>query len=252
MKAGTLISFAAAAGLASAQSLSSGCTDSLKGILNAPEAACLNPSALLTFIVGTSDPIRVVDNWLTGLCSAGSCSNATLATVVTNITTGCASELSSASTAGVPETLTRIVQDVYPTVRSVVCLKDDASNKLCVTEALQNIQGVVGTLSASDFNLATLTADFQKVIASASNLACTKCTKVAFSMAKPLLAQFQMQAVQGLDAVCGPGFTDGSLDGVSQTANTGIFTTKPNNALALTSKMAGVMVVLLSAFTLLG
>lgn len=47
-------------------------------------------------------------------------SNDTLATVVANVTSGCGSDLN----AGVPETITQIVQEVYPTARSIMCLKE--------------------------------------------------------------------------------------------------------------------------------
>ncbi|KAJ6587044.1 hypothetical protein DFH09DRAFT_1142399 [Mycena vulgaris] len=257
MKSFTLVTFAAAAGLASAQSISSGCTDSLKALLTSPEAACLNPTSLLSFFVGTNQSVPdTVNNWLTGICSTGFCSNDTLAAVVSNITAGCVGDLTSVG-AGVPETVTQIVQQVYPTARSIMCLKDDSSNKLCVTETLQNFEDIVGKMSFADLNLGTLLLDFQKVVAGASNLACTKCTKAAFSLASQLTQEFP-QAVQGIDALCGSDFIDGSSadqDGVTQTAVNQAFTAESkNSALTLTtSRMAGAMMVfLLSAFTLLG
>jgi len=257
MKASTtFVTFAAAAGLASAQSISSDCTNSLKGILTSPEAACLNPSSLLSFFVGTNQSVPdTINNWLSGLCSTGFCSNDTLAAVVSNITTGCASDLSSAN-AGVPATLTTLVQQVYPTARSIMCLKDNASSKLCVTETLQSLEDIVGKLSLTDLDIGTLVGDFTKVVSGAANLACTNCVKAAFNLASPITQQFP-QAVEGIDALCGSNFIDGSSpdqDGVSQTAVNEAFTTKSNDALALTtSKMAGaVMLFLLSVFTLLG
>ncbi|KAJ7446185.1 hypothetical protein B0H11DRAFT_2085466 [Mycena galericulata] len=255
MKASTLITFAAAAGLASAQlSLSSDCTNSLKGILASPEAACLNPSALLSFFVGTNQSVpNTVNNWLTGLCSQGFCSNATLASVVSNVTSGCASDLSGVG-ASVPATVTQLVQEIYPTVRNVMCLKDDASNQLCVTETLNNLEDIVGKLSFSSLDSGTLVSDFQTVVASASNLACTDCTKAAFTLISPLTQQFP-EATTGIDALCGANFIDGSSPtSVSQTAVNEQFSTKSNSAVAVsTSKLAGaVMLLLLSAFSLLG
>jgi len=256
MKASTLVTFAAAAGLASAQSLSSDCTNSLKGILASPEAACLNPATLLTFFVGNQSVPDTINNWLSGLCSTGSCSNDTLAAIVANVTTGCASDISGVG-AGVPATLTQVVQEVYPTVRSVVCLKDDASNQLCVTETLNNLQDIVGKLDLSDLDFSTLVGDFQKVVTGAANLACTNCTKAAFGLASQFTQQFP-EAISAVDTLCGSTFIDGSSpeqDGVSQTAVNEAFTTKKSNsALAMpTGKMAGaVMLFLLSGFTLLG
>ncbi|KAJ7780538.1 hypothetical protein DFH07DRAFT_792631 [Mycena maculata] len=262
MKASTLFTFAATAGLAAAQTtipgLSTACSNSLTGLLSSPEAACLKPSSLLSFFVGTNQSIPdTVNKWLSGLCSTGFCSNETLAAIVSNVTTGCSSDLGSvgADVGASVATVTQLVQEVYPTVRNVMCLKDDASNQLCVTETLSNIEDIVGKLSFSDLNLATLTSDFQNVVASASNLACTNCTKAAFTLISPLTSQFP-EAQTGIDALCGANFIDGSSpDTVSQTAVNQAFTsTKSNGALVVTtSKMAGaVMVFLLSAFTLLG
>jgi len=263
MKASTLLTFAAAAGLASSQSLSTDCTNSFKSVLGSPEAACLNPSALLSFFVGTQKSVpETVDAWLSGLCSTGFCSNDTLATVVTNITTGCQSDFGAAG--GVPETVTQIVQEVYPTARSIMCLKDDSTNQLCVTETLNNLQDLVGTLSFSDFNIATAFGDFQKILVGAKNLACTGCTKAAFRLASQLslvsqAPQAQSQAALQIDAICGANFIENSSsdsgDNVSQTATNEAFSkSKSNSALSLTtSKVAGaLMLFFFSAFTLLG
>jgi len=232
----------------------------LKAILTSPEAACLNPSSLLSFFVGTDQSVPdTVNNWLTGLCSTGFCSNDTLAAVVTNVTTGCASDLGG----GIPATITQIVQEVYPTVRSIVCLKDDASNQLCVTETLNNIQDIIGKLSFSDLNIGTVFGDFQKILVGAANLACTGCTKAAFSLASQvsLLSQFpqaQQQAASQIDALCGANFiensTSDSQDNVSQTAINEAFTSsKSNSALSLSTEVARVvMLMFFSAFTLLG
>jgi len=262
MRTSTLLTFAAAAGLASAQSLSAACTSSLKGILASPEAACLNPGALLTFFTNPSVP-DAVNNWLTGLCSTGSCSNDSLAIVVSNITTGCQSDFDVAS--GVTETVTQIVQEVYPTARSIMCLKDDSTNQLCVTETLTNLQDIVGTLSFSDLNVATAFSDFQKVLVGAKNLACTGCTKAAFRLASQLslvtsAPQAEQQAALQIDAICGANFIENSTsdsgDNVSQTATNEAFSTtkKTNGALTLTtSKVAGALLLCFSAFfTLLG
>jgi len=263
MKASTIFTFAAAAGLASAQALSTDCTNSLKGLLTSPEAACLNPSSLLSFFVGDAQSVPdTVNNWLTGLCSTGSCSNDTLAAVVANVTAGCGSDLG----AGIPQTITQIVQEVYPTARSIMCLKDTSSGQLCVTETLTNLQDIVGKLSFTDLNLGTAFGDFQKILAGAANLACTGCTKAAFRLASQLslvtqFPQAQQQAALQIDAICGANFIENSSsdsqDNVQQTAINEVFSTnKPNNNSALslsTSKVAGAMMLFfLSAFTLLG
>ncbi|KAJ7251554.1 hypothetical protein B0H12DRAFT_1119579 [Mycena haematopus] len=261
MKAFTLFTFAAAAGLASAQSLSADCTNSLKGILASPDAACLNPSSLLSFFVGSAQSVPdTVNNWLSGLCSSGFCSNDTLAAVVTNITAGCASDFGAAG--GVPETVTQIVQEVYPTARAIMCLQDDSSDQLCVTETLNNLQTIVGKLSFSDLNVATAFGDFQQILVGAKNLACTGCTRAAFRLASQLslvtqFPQAQQQAELQIDAICGANFIESSTsdngDNVTQTALNSVFTKTANSAISLTTgKAAGALMLFFSAFTLLG
>jgi len=249
MKPSTLIAFAAAAGLASAQSISSACTDALQGVLGSPDAACLNPSALLTIFVGTDQSIPdTINNWLTGLCSQGACSDDVLAEVVNDITTGCASELGSDGAGSIAQ----MVQAAYPLMRNIMCLKDTDSNQLCVTETLNNVQQVVGQLTLSNLTISTLEEAAQKVLSNGAKLACTSCTKAAFGMASQLTAQFP-EATNELDQICGPNFVDGSTDGTTQTAVSGVFTaSKPNSALALSmNKLAGgFLFFVLSAFTL--
>jgi len=251
MKTFTAFSFAAAASLVAAQSLSTDCSNALKGVLASSDASCLNPSSLLSFFVGNNQSVpTTINSWLTGLCSSGFCSNDTLAEVVTNITSGCSADLSNLG-ASVPATLTQLVQEVYPTVRNIVCLKDNASNQLCVTETLNHIEDVAGKLSLDDFNIAALLSQVQKVIMGAQNLACTNCTKAAFSLASQIAIPDFAQAVDGVDALCGANFIESGssldADGVTQTALNEAFSTKSNDAPALAmNKVGAVLLVVLS------
>ena len=107
--------------------VSSGCTSALGSIATNPDSeACLSPSSLVSIFIGSSDSsvIDPINNWLNSICTVGSCSNATLAAIVTNITSGCPSELGTLGyDAYQPQALIDIVQDAYPTVRQVLCLK---------------------------------------------------------------------------------------------------------------------------------
>ncbi|KAJ7072216.1 hypothetical protein C8F01DRAFT_1102971 [Mycena amicta] len=244
MKTFTAFSFAAAASLVAAQSLSTDCSNALKGVLASSDASCLNPSSLLSFFVGNNQSVpTTINSWLTGLCSSGFCSNDTLAEVVTNSHDNLG--------ASVPATLTQLVQEVYPTVRNIVCLKDNASNQLCVTETLNHIEDVAGKLSLDDFNIAALLSQVQKVIMGAQNLACTNCTKAAFSLASQIAIPDFAQAVDGVDALCGANFIESGssldADGVTQTALNEAFSTKSNDAPALAmNKVGAVLLVVLS------
>ncbi|KAE9411340.1 hypothetical protein BT96DRAFT_8537 [Gymnopus androsaceus JB14] len=95
-----LVAVATSAGLlpgVHSLSLSQGCESAVEGLLTSPDAACLNPSALLSFVLGSdagSIP-STVNSWLTGICSTGSCTNDSISSVVTNVASACSSELSS-------------------------------------------------------------------------------------------------------------------------------------------------------------
>lgn len=113
------------------QSLTPQCTQALSGIAANPDAAaCLAPGSLLTAFLGGNNASIVgpINNWLTNLCGSPACTNDTLSAIVTNATTGCATELSAfgfnAAESGAKEQITAAVQIYYPTVRKVVCLKE--------------------------------------------------------------------------------------------------------------------------------
>ena len=106
--------------------ISSQCQSTLLAVAANSQSECLNPSGLLqVFLQGTSNSIVTpVDTWLKGLCAQGSCSNDDIAFVVTNVTTGCASDLQPILGDTQPGSLTPLVQQIYPTVRKGACLAE--------------------------------------------------------------------------------------------------------------------------------
>jgi len=177
----------AGATFATAQSLSSQCQSTLASLAVSSEASCLNPTGLISFVTlgSNSSVIAPINTWLTGLCSKPACTNSTLASVVTNVTSGCSSDLSSLnlSTSDVNE-LISVVQEAYPTARQVVCLDDTSdSNTLCVTETLYDIQNQTGTLTTANIESLAL-----QIVGGAlpsfltSNVTCTNCTQAALNI----------------------------------------------------------------------
>ncbi|KAJ4001528.1 hypothetical protein F5050DRAFT_1874471 [Lentinula boryana] len=233
-------------------SLSQECQSSLEGLLTSPgkspithtkgipwltiipDAACLNPSALLSFVVGSNSGSipSTVNTWLTGICSSGSCTNQSISNVVTNLTSGCSSELSSLgiSTSSIQSQVISIAQEVYPTVRQVACLKDDTSNQLCAVETLDNLQSVVGQLNVTDLSVLNLFTDAETLFANGvQNIACTDCMKESFSIAKANFPSIVAQAEPDAQALCGASFLDGNLPStVSQSANDAVFSNTPS------------------------
>ncbi|KZP34161.1 hypothetical protein FIBSPDRAFT_846265 [Athelia psychrophila] len=204
------------AGFAAAQSLSSSCQKTLKNVLAANDTACLNPSGLVSIVGAVSNSsstslVGPLNTWLTGLCAQPQCSNATLSALVTNITTGCSTELNAAGL-GVsdPASLTALVEQYYPAVRQAACLKDTSKSTLCATELLTDIQNQVGTLSLT--NIIKVVPEIASgSVTIPSNVTCSDCTKQVYNIANqqfPSLIQGEVASVVG--GACGATFTNGA------------------------------------------
>lgn len=209
----------------SINSLSTQCQATLASLVVSSENACLNPTDLVGIVTAGSNTslIQPINNWLSGMCSQPQCTNQTLSDIVSNVTSGCSSDLQSLGAGNVnAEEITNIVQLAYPTVRKIACLKDTSSDTLCVTQELTNIQSSVGTLSKSEIQqLVTQISSGQLPNVSASAL-CNDCSKAAFNIAKsdfPDLVNDNIQST--ISGQCSASFVDGATpSSVQQTANT--------------------------------
>ncbi|KAJ3733457.1 hypothetical protein DFJ43DRAFT_1067231 [Lentinula guzmanii] len=222
-----------AAGLGvSAQSstgLSSQCTSALAQIATNSSSACLSPSSLIPIITASANTsiVSSVDSWLSNVCAVGPCSNDTLSAIVTNLTAGCGTELSTLGfSSSDTATLISTVQEFYPTVRQVACLKDGNTN--CVTETLTNLQDAVGNLSLT--NIAALVASGNST-SIPSNVTCSNCVKAAYNTvdtAFPGLLDSENSTIQG---ECGTSFTDGSTpSGIVESASNSSSSSDSNSA----------------------
>lgn len=109
----------------SVNSISTQCQNTLVTLATSPDAECINASGLTgLFLAGSgSSIIPTIDTWLKGVCSVGSCSNDTLAVLVSNVTSGCGTELTGLIGTSSTGQLTSIVQQAYPSVRQIACLE---------------------------------------------------------------------------------------------------------------------------------
>jgi len=110
------------------ENLSSQCISALTNIAaNAAASQCLAISALIPVVTASQNTslVQPFNNWLGSMCGAPACSNATIAAVVTNLTSGCSTELKVSSD---PAPLIPTVQSLYPTVRKILCLKQYVQN----------------------------------------------------------------------------------------------------------------------------
>ena len=107
-------------------SLSQSCQSTLAQLVTSSETTCLNAGSLVGLVVSTQNTsiVSTINSWLTGMCSQTACSNQTLADVVSNVTSGCQSDLQSAGIDTSASELTSLVQEYYPTARKAACLAE--------------------------------------------------------------------------------------------------------------------------------
>ncbi|KAI0790646.1 hypothetical protein C8Q75DRAFT_96038 [Abortiporus biennis] len=191
------------------------CQSTLTQLVLSPSSQCLNAQALIGLATTSADASLVgpINNWLTGLCSQAACSNDTLSAIVTNITSGCSSDLQSAGVGTVnTQQLIPIVQQAYPTVRKIACLTDTQNSKgLCVTETLTSLEGQVGTLSTNAIQSLAQQISQGNLPNVSSSTICTDCTKAAYNIINtdyPSL--INSNANSSVAQTCGSSFTDGS------------------------------------------
>ncbi|EIW82616.1 hypothetical protein CONPUDRAFT_120715 [Coniophora puteana RWD-64-598 SS2] len=218
----------AGAGFASAQSLSSQCQSTLASIATSSEGSCLNLAGLIPLATANSSSTSVIspiNSWLSGVCSVGACSNQTLSDVVTNVTSGCSSDLQglgiSSSNA---QEIIPYVQEAYPVVRQIACLQDTTTSQNCVTETLYGIQNATTTLSLT--NIVGLFSQLQagQVPNIPKNVTCSDCTHAAYTIASQsaLSSYLSSGTNSSVASYCGGDFTNGQTPSdVKETASSG-------------------------------
>jgi len=160
---------------------------------------------------------------LKGLCALGPCSNDDIASIVTNVTTGCAQDLQSFLGNAQPGALTPLIQQIYPTARKAVCLADASNNnQLCVTQTLSNVETVTGTLTIDKLStVVSAIAGGNTSSLNGVNL-CTPCDKQIYNTAKNDFPAIFGQGALASDVrnTCGASFVDGASDpNILQTAS---------------------------------
>ncbi|KAF8345952.1 hypothetical protein F5887DRAFT_849951, partial [Amanita rubescens] len=207
------------------RSISTNCSAALLVVSNDSGAsACLSPSSLAGLITGGST-VSVIDQWLGKICPAAPCSNATLSTVVNTIVGGCSNELATYGITTSASDLVPIVQQYYPTVRQIACLKDGNTN--CITETLNNIQTATGqNITLSNFiSVLSLAGNLP------SNVTCTACEKAAYNIVAQQQPTLASSAQSALQSKCGADFTNGTQpSGIIESASTASAGTSSSSA----------------------
>ncbi|KAF9526586.1 hypothetical protein CPB83DRAFT_857416 [Crepidotus variabilis] len=209
--------------VAQSMGISQQCISAVAGVAADPGAsACLSTGSLLA--IGTTSSsaslVPVINNWLTSLCGQPACSNDTLAAVTKNITSGCTTDLQAFGfSQDMTPAITQYVQQYYPTVRKIACLK--SGNGLCVTQTLTSVEGLTGPLSLSAIENNT-TAITKTIATLPNNITCSDCIKASYNIIEQDVPAIASDLKSGAQEKCGAAFVDGaSVSGISQTASTG-------------------------------
>lgn len=241
----------AGAGLALASdniTLSSQCSSALLAVAGSPDATCLDLTLLapLALSNSTTSIIPTIDSWLTGMCSQGACSNATLEAVVTNITTGCSTDLASIGLNTTdPTAVVTAVETYYPTTREVLCLKDTSANSLCATELLTDIQSATTTLSLSNLVGLIVEVAAGSDVGIPQSVTCSNCTKAGYTIIEQDFPGLLSDQDATLQSECGSSFTDGQMpSNIQETASNSTTSTGGAASLSVSSLNLGVVMLI--------
>lgn len=242
-----LVAAAAVGASAQLSGLSASCQSTAASVLTGPASTCLGVAGMMSIATTPANQsiITPVDNWLSSTCAQPACTNATIDALISNITTGCASDL---STAGVTsDSVADIKENIeywYPVAREVTCLKDsNNSNKFCITTTLQAIESYVG----EPLSLNNLNSLVPRLAMSGgnipTNLTCTDCVQAAYALIRPHLNDANRGTWDSyLAGQCGTSFTSGtSPSSIIQSANSATpgSSTTANGAVSLSAGLFG-------------
>jgi len=109
------------------------------------------------------------------------------------------------------------VQQYYPVVREIACLKDNNASQLCLIEELYNIQNNTGTLTPDDIYSSQL---ILPILTLPQNVTCNNCTKEAYNIINTKYPQdITSHTNSTISKQCGADFLDGKTPAdISQTA----------------------------------
>ncbi|CAE6488127.1 unnamed protein product [Rhizoctonia solani] len=204
------------------ENLSSSCQATAASVLTGPGAECLGISGLINIALTNSNDslISPINNWLTTTCAQPACTNGTIDTLISNITTGCSSDLNSAGvTTGTWQDISEYVKEWYPVGRQVACLKNGDS--LCVTSTLQSIENWLGQPLSKNTIETVLPRLVSTTTEVPANVTCTDCTKAAYALIRPHLNDANRGTWDNTVAgQCGSSYTDGTTpSGIVESAN---------------------------------
>ncbi|KZT00475.1 uncharacterized protein LAESUDRAFT_666091, partial [Laetiporus sulphureus 93-53] len=216
------------------------------------KATCLDTSALISFYLASSSaPVdSYVDYWLKGMCAQSPCTNKTIAYLVTTAVDGCAADLTNYGLPNNTDELTSLAQQYYPTVREIACFT--CNNTRCVTETLDNLQTVTGTITkANAIDIGVSIAN--GTIKLPSNVTCTNCTKEAYNLVEENHPNLITSGINNtIVNQCGSSFVDGvEPTTINQTADAAVSSASTDASGALGLSMNTALGIAVSSFVVL-
>ncbi|GHJ87549.1 hypothetical protein NliqN6_3951 [Naganishia liquefaciens] len=175
--------------------------------------SCLSLSSLISVFTAQGSIVAPLDSYLNTLCSTTECSNSTLQSAASSIEGSCSSDVGSgnALVTGLQE-----VVNLYPTIRSVVCLENQQNNTRCITETLYAIQNATNTPLSVDSLTGLLTGSNTTLLNEIGNLnssvLCTDCTQAMYAQVKQRNASVADGTIgRAIGSKCGANFTSGTI-----------------------------------------
>lgn len=124
-----------------AAGLSTSCQTAAGSLLTSEFGTCSNIIGLVSVVGATGSVISPLNNWISGVCSATPCSNATLTSATQTITSGCGADALKGS--AIAAALTNIISNYNP-VKDLLCTQYSSNSTFCVPYLLGNVQTATG------------------------------------------------------------------------------------------------------------
>ncbi|KAK8864426.1 hypothetical protein IAR55_001674 [Kwoniella newhampshirensis] len=224
----------------SAVALSTGCTGQIGGLALGDLGNCLRLTNLLPVLGASGSIVPALNTYLASLCSSDTptCSNATLSSAQSSLTSDCASDISGGGTnAAEVGALVTLIHD-YPQVYAAACSRNSTTGDYCLSSTLSTIQNTTGTEISVSFVTGLLsgsnssTSSLQQVFQSGG--LCTQCVSGLYYEALQANSSIAGSTIgQGLTSTCGAEFGTTAPNTTStNTANTTTSSTPASSSAA--------------------
>jgi len=216
----------AAPALAQLSGLSSSCTSALTGIITNSEAtSCLAVSSLVPALSTPANAslVPVIANYEKAVCAAPTCSNSTITSLVQNIATGCASDLSGlgidTNSSSAQSAIQQYAAPVYLLVKDLICLRNNTESNstssgsscssgsvFCLEDFLNNLEkdlNVTLSISFLEQVVSSIGQDggLNQLVSTIANLpsstVCTDCNFAAYDTIKMTFPSIANVTVEG-------------------------------------------------------